>query len=255
MSHVACYQKLVTCYMLHVTVVTHKVHPYIFRLGQTTNWKSRWFSLKNYQEFLREDILLKEWLAKKLKTSHVSDIEIERSVNILNIIIKTARPGILIGRGGEGSQKLKKEIEKKLIDIWKRIPVLKKRPLPKREIKLTIEDIKSPNTNAAVVAQSIADDLEKRIPFRRAMKQVLERVSSQKEVKGVKISSSLTEFLEDGLGQGWSLSTIAKSDNGIVVTVTGVGETAGWSGGNVERNVEIVVYRQRTNGGSFPRIG
>src|SRR3989338_994229 len=190
MSHVVCYQKLVTCYMLHVTVVTHKVHPYIFRLGQTTNWKSRWFSLKNYQEFLREDILLKEWLAKKLKTSHVSDIEIERSVNILNIIIKTARPGILIGRGGEGSQKLKKEIEKKLIDIWKRIPVLKKRPLPKREIKLTIEDIKSPNTNAAVVAQSIADDLEKRIPFRRAMKQVLERVSSQKEVKGVKISIS-----------------------------------------------------------------
>jgi len=146
--------------------------------------------LKNYREFLREDILLKEWLAKKLKTSHVSDIEIERSVNILNIIIKTARPGILIGRGGEGSQKLKKEIEKKIIDIWKRTPVLKKRPVPKRELKITIEDIKSPNTNAAVVAQSIADDLEKRIPFRRALKQALERVSSQKEVKGVKISIS-----------------------------------------------------------------
>jgi len=146
--------------------------------------------LKNYQEFLREDTLLKEWLAKKLKTSHVSDIEIERSVNILNIIIKTARPGILIGRGGEGSQKLKKEIEKKIIDIWKRTPVLKKRPVPKRELKITIEDIKSPNTNAAVVAQSIADDLEKRTPFRRVMKQTLERVSSQKEVKGVKISIS-----------------------------------------------------------------
>ena len=146
--------------------------------------------MKNYREFLREDILLKEWLAKKLKTSHVSDIEIERSVNILNIIIKTARPGILIGRGGEGSQKLKKEIEKKIIDIWKRTPVLKKRPVPKRELKITIEDIKSPNTNAAVVAQSIADDLEKRIPFRRALKQALERVSSQKEVKGVKISIS-----------------------------------------------------------------
>ena len=146
--------------------------------------------MKNYQEFLREDTLLKEWLAKKLKTSHVSDIEIERSVNILNIIIKTARPGILIGRGGEGSQKLKKEIEKKIIDIWKRTPVLKKRPVPKRELKITIEDIKSPNTNAAVVAQSIADDLEKRTPFRRVMKQTLERVSSQKEVKGVKISIS-----------------------------------------------------------------
>ena len=146
--------------------------------------------MKNYREFLREDILLKEWLPKKLKTSHVSDIEIERSVNILNIIIKTARPGILIGRGGEGSQKLKKEIEKKIIDIWKRTPVLKKRPLPKRELKITIEDIKSPNTNAAVVAQSTADDLVKSIPFRRALKQALERVSSQKEVKGVKISIS-----------------------------------------------------------------
>mgnify|MGYP001585861463 CR=1 FL=1 len=146
--------------------------------------------MKNYREFLREDTLLREWLAKKLKASHVSDVEIERSVNTMNIIIKTARPGILIGRGGEGSQKLKKEIEKKIIDIWKRVPVLKKRPLPKRDLKITIEDIKSPNTNAAVVAQSIADDLEKRTPFRRVMKQTLERVSSQKEVKGVKISIS-----------------------------------------------------------------
>lgn len=170
--------------------MTHKVHPYIFRLGQTTNWKSRWFSLKNYQEFLREDTLLKEWLAKKLKASHVSDIEVERSVNTMNIIIKTARPGILIGRGGEGSQKLKKDIDKKIINIWKRTPVLRKRVWSKREVKLTIEDIKSPNTNAAVVAQMVADDLEKRIPFRRVLKQVLDRVSSQKEVKGVKISVS-----------------------------------------------------------------
>src|SRR3989338_7545481 len=104
MSHVACYQKLVTCYMLHVTVMTHRVHPYIFRLGQTTNWKSRWFNLKKYAEYLREDPLLREWLSKKLKTAHIADIEIERSPNVMNIIIKTARPGILIGRGGEGAK-------------------------------------------------------------------------------------------------------------------------------------------------------
>ncbi|OHA06930.1 MAG: 30S ribosomal protein S3 [Candidatus Sungbacteria bacterium RIFCSPLOWO2_01_FULL_47_10] len=170
--------------------MTHKVHPFIFRIGQTTNWKSRWFSMKNYQEYLREDTGIREWLMKKLKTSHVSDINIERSPNVMNIIIRTARPGILIGRGGEGSQKLKKEIEKKIISIWKTIPLRRRPSLPKREIKITIEDIKSPNTNAAVMAQNIADELEKRIPFRRAMKQALEKVSSQKEVKGVKISIS-----------------------------------------------------------------
>jgi len=146
--------------------------------------------MKNYQEYLREDTGIREWLMKKLKTSHVSDINIERSPNVMNIIIRTARPGILIGRGGEGSQKLKKEIEKKIISIWKTIPLRRRPSLPKREIKITIEDIKSPNTNAAVMAQNIADELEKRIPFRRAMKQALEKVSSQKEVKGVKISIS-----------------------------------------------------------------
>ena len=146
--------------------------------------------MKNYQEYLREDTGIREWLMKKLKTSHVSDINIERSPNVMNIIIRTARPGILIGRGGEGSQKLKKENEKKIISIWKTIPLRRRPSLPKREIKITIEDIKSPNTNAAVMAQNIADELEKRIPFRRAMKQALEKVSSQKEVKGVKISIS-----------------------------------------------------------------
>ncbi|OGZ94369.1 MAG: 30S ribosomal protein S3 [Candidatus Sungbacteria bacterium RIFCSPLOWO2_02_FULL_47_9] len=170
--------------------MTHRVHPYIFRIGQTTNWKSRWFSLKNYKEYLREDTMLREWLSTKLRPMHVSEIEIERSPNTMNIIIRTARPGILIGRGGEGATKLKKEVERQMIKIWKRIPVERKKPVPKRELKITVEEIKSPFLNAAVVAQSMADELEKRMPFRRVLKQTLDKISSQKEVLGVRLAIS-----------------------------------------------------------------
>ena len=170
--------------------MTHRVHPYIFRIGQTTNWKSPWFSLKNYKEYLREDTMLREWLSTKLRPMHVSEIEIERSPNTMNIIIRTARPGILIGRGGEGATKLKKEVERQMIKIWKRIPVERKKPVPKRELKITVEEIKSPFLNAAVVAQSMADELEKRMPFRRVLKQTLDKISSQKEVLGVRLAIS-----------------------------------------------------------------
>ena len=170
--------------------MTHRVHPYIFRIGQTTNWKSGLFSLKNYKEYLREDTMLREWLSTKLRPMHVSEIEIERSPNTMNIIIRTARPGILIGRGGEGATKLKKEVERQMIKIWKRIPVERKKPVPKRELKITVEEIKSPFLNAAVVAQSMADELEKRMPFRRVLKQTLDKISSQKEVLGVRLAIS-----------------------------------------------------------------
>ncbi len=153
-----------------------------------TNWKSRWFNLKKYQEYLEEDTILREWLTKKIASSHNNPIEIERSPNSIHIIIRTSRPGILIGRGGEGSTKLKTDIERKLVEIWKnRYP----RVYPKkREIKITIEDIKSPHTNASVIGELIVEDLLKRIPFRRIMKQAIEKVSSDKSVKGVKVALS-----------------------------------------------------------------
>lgn len=162
--------------------MTHRVHPYIFRIGQLTTWQSRWFNKKKQREYLREDTLLREWLEKKLAPSHIKAIEIERSPNIMSIFIKTSRPGILIGRGGEGMGKLKSEIEGKIAKIWKG------KILDKREIKLNIEEVRSPETSAAIAAQVMVDDLEKRIPFRRVMKQTLEKISSNKEVKGVKIA-------------------------------------------------------------------
>lgn len=164
--------------------MTHRVHPYIFRIGQNKTWKSRWFNIKKFQEYLLEDTLLREYLGKKLRQSHVQAIEIERSPNIIQVIIKTSRPGILIGRSGEGAERLKEEIKKYLFKVDRRF----KKSVDKREIKLTIEEVRDPETQASLVAQTIADDIEKRLPFRRILKQALEKVSSAKGVKGVKIA-------------------------------------------------------------------
>lgn len=164
--------------------MTHRVHPYIFRIGQLTTWKSRWFNRKKFQDYLQEDTMLRYWLSKKLRQCNIETAEIERSPNILHVIIKTSRPGILIGRGGEGAEKLKEEIQRYTSKIWRR---LKKLP-EKREIKLTIEEIRNPETHAAIAAQMIVDDIEKRTSFRRVMKQALEKIASSREVKGVKIA-------------------------------------------------------------------
>lgn len=163
--------------------MTHRVHPYIFRIGQTKTWKSRWFNLKKFREYLREDILLREWLDKKLRHTHIETIEIERAPNTLHIIIKTARPGLLIGRGGEGVESLKKEIDLQIIKMWKR---LGKNP-DKRDLKITVEEIRSPEAHAAIVGQMIVDAIEKRTPYRRVMKQMIEKVAAIRDIKGVKI--------------------------------------------------------------------
>lgn len=164
--------------------MTHRVHPYVFRIGQIRPWKSRWFSTKKFQEYLREDTLTREWLQKKLRSAHIETVEIERSPNVTHIILKTSRPGILIGRGGEGAEKLKDEIKKKFLQISQRFGT---KP-DKREVKLTIEEVRSPETHATIAAQMIIDEIEKRVSFRRVMKQALEKISSSREVKGVKIA-------------------------------------------------------------------
>jgi len=159
--------------------MTHNVHPYAHRLGIIRDWKSRWFrSGKKYKESLRGDVLLREYLMKRLRGLYIASIEIERNNEILKIIIKTARPGMVIGRQGEGSQKLKKEIESFII----------KSKLPEGEVKLEIEEVRFPESNAAVVSQMIAEALEKRLPFRRVLKQMLDKVSANKQVKGVRIA-------------------------------------------------------------------
>ncbi len=164
--------------------MTHRVNPFIFRVGINKTWKSRWLNFKKFQDYLREDTLLRAYLGKKLRQSRVEVIEIERSPNIIQIIIKTSRPGILIGRSGEGAETIKEEIRKYLFGLDKRF----KKPAEKREIKLTVEEVREPETHSSLVAQMIADDIEKRLPFRRVLKQTLDKVSSAKGVKGVKIT-------------------------------------------------------------------
>ena len=163
--------------------MTHTVHPYAHRLGIIRDWKSRWFSAnpKKYRESLKTDTIIREFLIKKLRGAFVSSIEIERNQNMLRVIIKTSRPGIIIGRRGEGSEKLKAELISKVNKLK-----LDEKP----EIKIDIEEIRSPESNAAIVSQMIAAGLEKRMPFRRVLKQTVDKVMANRDVKGVRIAVS-----------------------------------------------------------------
>lgn len=167
--------------------MTHRVHPYSFRLIQIKPWKSRWFNMKKFTDYLREDTVVREWLVEKLKKVHLESLEIERSPNTMHIIIRTSRPGLIIGRGGEGVEVLKKEIEKKIVKLWKH-PVRLGKKLEKINIKISIQEVSAPDLSAAINGRLIAEDLEKRLPFRRVLKQSLERISSHREAKGVKIA-------------------------------------------------------------------
>ena len=156
-----------------------KVHPYIFRLGTVNTWKSRWFNRKKYKELLEQDIRLRDFIMKKLSKASINSVEIERSANLINIIIETARPGLVIGRGGSGIEELKNELRK---IISKGDP-----ELVNTDLRLEVEEIRQPNSYAAIVGQDIASQIERRMPFRRVMKQTLEKVMQSSDVKGVKI--------------------------------------------------------------------
>lgn len=157
--------------------MTHVSHPYSIRLGIIRNWKSRWFNLRAFKDLLKEDIEIRDFLDKKLRGMLVDSVEITRSPGVLNVNIKTARPGLLIGRGGEGIEKLKGEIEK----------LVKKTGSEKTALKINVEEVKSPEAHAKIMVEQIAQDLEKRLPFRRVIKQNLSKMSSSKEVFGAKI--------------------------------------------------------------------
>ncbi|MEK7477778.1 MAG: 30S ribosomal protein S3 [Patescibacteria group bacterium] len=160
--------------------MTHNVHPYAHRLGIIRDWKSRWFGGRGkYQEFLKTDVLLREYLEKRLRGFYVDAIEMERSASLYRIIIKTSRPGMVIGRNGEGAVKLKNDVMKELRKMKVSLP---------KEIKIDIEEVKDPEAKASIVAYSIAEGLEKRMPFRRVIKQTLEKVMASKSAKGVKVT-------------------------------------------------------------------
>ena len=150
-----------------------KVHPYGFRLGYTKPWMSRWFTVRDYGKLLVEDVKLKAELREKLKSAGVSSVEIERPGNKLRFIIRTARPGIIIGRKGAEIDKLKAEMQK----------------LTSREVFIDIQEVHKPELDAQLVSESIALQLEKRVGFRRAMRKAVDS-ALRFGCKGIKVRVS-----------------------------------------------------------------
>jgi small subunit ribosomal protein S3 len=151
-----------------------KVHPYGFRLGYTKPWKSRWFAERDYDKQLLEDVKLKNELKEKLKSAGVSAIEIERPGNKLRVIIRTARPGIIIGRKGAEIDKLKQEVQKRMNG---------------RDVYIDIQEVHKPELDAQLVSESIALQLEKRVGFRRAMRKAVDS-ALRFGCKGIKVRVS-----------------------------------------------------------------
>ena len=160
--------------------MTHVAHPYAQRLGIIRDWKSRWFSAdpKRFREYVRTDAEIRKYLTKKLRGMYVADVDIERDEKMIRIILRTSRPGLVIGRSGEGAATLKKDIDMLLRK-------LKLSEIP--DVKLDVEEIRSPESSAAIVTQMIIEGLEKRMPFRRVMKQTIEKVIANRDVEGVRV--------------------------------------------------------------------
>lgn len=158
----------------------NKIHPIAFRLGPVYTWTSRWFATdKRYKNLVLEDVKIRRALMLRLRSASISRVEIERSINRVSIIAHVARPGVVIGRGGTGSEDLKKYIVNTLLKIK---PDDKNAP----KIDLRVEQVKEPNLDAQIVATNIADQLAKRLPSKRVVKQTVERVMLA-GAKGVKI--------------------------------------------------------------------
>jgi small subunit ribosomal protein S3 len=152
----------------------HKVHPTGFRLGVTTQWTSNWYAeRKSYGDNLHKDIIVREFLKKKLKDAFVSKINIQRPAKSARISIHTARPGIVIGKKGEDIEKLKHEVSKII-------------GLKPDNVHISVEEIRKPELDAQLVAESVAQQLERRIMFRRAMKRAVQNAMRQ-GAGGIKI--------------------------------------------------------------------
>lgn len=159
--------------------MTKVVHPYAHRLGIIRGWKSRWFvDPKKYHTHVKEDVVIRDFLEKRLKGYYVSTIDIERNQKMTRVMIHTSRPGMIIGRQGEGSLKLRAD----LLSEMKR----RKIAIP-TDFKIDIVEVTNPDADAAIVACSIAEGLEKRLPFRRVSKMAIEKIMTSRGVKGARI--------------------------------------------------------------------
>ena len=151
----------------------HKVHPYGFRLGVTRTWTAKWYHDKEYTALLTEDIAIRQLVEKRLANASVSGVEIERGINHVTVTIHTAKPGIVIGKGGANVEILRQQIG----------------GLTKRRVKLEIKEIRQPELDAHLVAMNIAGQLSRRIAFKKAMKQAIQR-SMKAGAKGVRVQVS-----------------------------------------------------------------
>ena len=151
----------------------HKVHPYGFRLGVTRTWTAKWYHDKEYTSLLQEDITIRKLVSARLANASVSGLEIERNFGQVTVTVHTAKPGIVIGKGGQNVEILRQQIG----------------TLTKRKVKLEIKEIRQPELDAYLVAMNISQQLSRRIAFKKAIKQSIQR-SMKAGAKGVKIMVS-----------------------------------------------------------------
>lgn len=151
----------------------HKVHPKIHRIQVIYTWDSRWFGKNDYAKYAMQDIRIREFLNKKFKDAHIDAISVERGPKNMTITIFAAKPGFIIGRAGQGLDTVRKEIERKFLQMSLRV-------------KLNVLEVRQPSLSAQIMAQTMATEIERRMPFRRVMKQGIERVIKA-GAQGVKV--------------------------------------------------------------------
>jgi len=160
--------------------MAHKVHPKAFRIKGIASWYSRGFYEKKFPSMLEEDYRIRTFLQKKLAKIGISEIEIERYANKLNIVIFCVRPGLIIGRQGQGIEELKKKLEKEIFEGKK----------TGHDLRVEIREISNPWASSEYVGQSVAAQIEKRMPYLKILKQSLEKIMASKEVGGARIQVS-----------------------------------------------------------------
>jgi small subunit ribosomal protein S3 len=154
--------------------VGQKINPHGFRLGITTDWKSRWYADKQYADYVREDVAIRRLLASGLERAGIADVEIERTRDRVRVDIHTARPGIVIGRRGTEADRIRADLEK----------------LTGKQVQLNILEVKNPESQAQLVAQGVAEQLSNRVAFRRAMRKAIQSAMRQPNVKGIRVQCS-----------------------------------------------------------------
>jgi small subunit ribosomal protein S3 len=167
--------------------MAHRVHPKIFRIENINDWQARWMSKKSFPKYLEDDFGIREFLTKRLKDASVESIEIERFPNKINIIINSSRPGFIIGRGGEEIEKIKKDINKVLEKIHKNRKNKVRDEEEIQEIRIEIREIRDPWSKASLCCQQMAQQIEKRLPHRRVLKQSLEKIMASSGTEGARV--------------------------------------------------------------------